>query len=225
VRVCLSAGEALPPELYHRWQKRFGVEILDGIGSAEMFHIYISNRVGDVRPGSLGKLVPGYEAEIRGEGGALVRPGDVGTLWVKGDSAALCYFQAHERSKEVLRGDWVSTGDQFRQDAEGYFYYAGRADDLLKVDGIWVSPLEVENVLLEHEGVLECCVVGYEDESGLTKARAYVVVRPGGAASEEALRVFARARLAHYKVPRQIQFVEELPRSDRGKILRRALRS
>jgi benzoate-CoA ligase family protein len=224
LRVCVSAGEALPAELYHRWKQRFGAEILDGIGSAEMFHIYISNRMGDVRPGSLGKLVSGYEARIVGEDGAEVPRGDVGTLWVKGDSAALCYWQAHERSKQVLQGDWVSTGDQFRCDDEGYFYYAGRADDLLKVGGIWVSPLEVENTLLAHPAVLECCVVGYEDGNQLIKACAYVVRRAGMALEAPDLLTFARGRLAHYKVPHRIEFVDALPRSDRGKVLRRELR-
>jgi benzoate-CoA ligase family protein len=224
LRVCISAGEALPPELYLRWKDAFGVEILDGIGSAELFHIYISNRFGDVRPGSLGKLVPGYEARIVDDNGADVPPDQIGTLWVKGDSAALCYWQAHERSKQVLQGDWVSTGDKFRRDADGYFYYAGRADDLLKIDGIWVSPLEVENVLLAHQGVLECCVVGYEDDNRLVKACAYVVAQPGAALAEEDVRAFARARLAGYKVPRRIEFVDALPRSDRGKVLRRELK-
>src|SRR5262249_42696244 len=143
LRVCISAGEALSSELSRRWKQTFDVEILDGIGSAELFHIYISNRFGDVKPGSLGKIVPGYAARIVGEDGNELPAGQIGTLWVKGDSAALCYWQAHERSKEVLRGDWVSTGDKFRCDEEGYYYYAGRADDLLKIDGIWVSPLEV----------------------------------------------------------------------------------
>jgi benzoate-CoA ligase family protein len=225
LRVCISAGEALPPELYQRWKTTFGVEILDGIGSAELFHIYISNRFGDVRPGSLGRLVPGYEARIVDDEGKEVPPGEIGTLWVKGDSAALCYWQAHERSKEVLRGDWVSTGDKFRRDREGYFYYAGRADDLLKVDGIWVSPLEVENVLLGHPAVLECCVVGYQDEAQLTKAMAYVVPRPGTQLEEDSLREYARERLAHYKVPRRFELVPALPRSDRGKVLRRELKS
>jgi benzoate-CoA ligase family protein len=222
LRVCISAGEALPPELYTRWKEMFGVEILDGIGSAELFHIYISNRFGDVKLGSLGKLVPGYEAKIVDDNGAELPAGEIGSLWVKGDSAALCYWEDHEKSKQVLRGDWVTTGDKFKRDEDGYFYYAGRADDLLKVGGIWVSPLEVENVLLSHPAVLECCVVGYEDENKLVSAKAYVVKK--GEVTEEALREFARARLVHYKVPRKFEFVAALPRSDRGKILRRELK-
>lgn len=227
LRVCISAGEALPPELYHRWKEQFGIEILDGIGSAELFHIYISNRFGEVRPGSLGRLVPGYDAKIVGADGHVVPDGEIGTLWVKGDSAALCYWQAHERSKEVLRGDWVVSGDLFRRDADGFFYYAGRADDMLKVGGIFVSPLEVESCLLRHPNVLEAAVIGYEDDDGLVKPLAYVVAK-GAAPSEILARELiehVKSELAHYKAPRRVQFVDALPRSDRGKILRRELRT
>ncbi len=226
LRVCISAGEALPEELYRRWRARFGVEILDGIGSAELFHIYISNRFSQVRPGSLGQLVPGYEARIVDEAGQEVAPGEIGTLWVKGDSAALCYWQAHEKSKQVLRGDWVVSGDLFHRDREGYFYYAGRADDLLKVGGIFVSPVEVESCLQRHPAVLETAVAGYEDEEKLVKPIAYVVVRPPAAPCEALARSLiehARSELAHYKAPRRIEFVTALPRSDRGKILRKSL--
>jgi benzoate-CoA ligase len=227
LRVCVSAGEALPEELYRRFKERFGVEILDGIGSAELFHIYISNRAGEVRAGSLGRLVPGYEARVVGPDGNDLPHGEIGTLWVKGDSAGLCYFQAHEKSKQVLRGDWVVSGDLFRRDAEGFFYYAGRADDLLKVGGIWVSPVEVEGVLIKHPNVLEAAVVGFEDDDGLVKPLAYVV--PKGAAPSDALAAsiieHARTQMAHYKAPRKVQFVDALPRSDRGKILRRELKA
>lgn len=227
LRACISAGEALPEELYRRWKDLTGVEILDGIGSAELFHIYITNRPGDVVPGSLGRVVPGYQARLVGPDGNDVPDGEIGTLWVRGDSAAICYWQAHEKSKEVLRGDWVVSGDLFRRDAEGRFYYVGRADDLLKVGGIFVSPLEVEEVLLTHPAVLEVAVVGYEDEDRLVKAMAYVVLRPAatpGEALAEELIQHARGRLAHYKAPRRIEFVPALPRSDRGKVLRRVLR-
>jgi benzoate-CoA ligase len=227
LRVTISAGEALPEELYRRWTETFHSEILDGIGSAEMFHIYISNRFGEVRPGTLGKIVPGYEARILDDDGRELPPDEIGTLWVKGDSAALCYFGAHEKSKEVLRGDWVVSGDKFSRDAEGYFRYAGRADDLLKVGGIFVAPVEVENAILAHGAVLECVVVGYEDDDRLTKAKAVVVVKAGvdaGAALAEELTTYLRARLAHYKVPRKIEFAAELPRSDRGKLLRRQVK-
>src|SRR5258706_2948253 len=178
LRVCISAGEALPEELYRRWMERFGVEILDGIGSAELFHIYISNRFGEVRPGSLGKLVPGYQARVVGDDGSDLAPGEIGTLWVNGDSAALCYWQAHEKSKEILRGDWVVSGDLFHRDEQGYFYYAGRADDLLKVGGIFVAPTEVEACLMRHPGVLEAAAVGDEDEEGRVKPRAFWARRP-----------------------------------------------
>jgi benzoate-CoA ligase family protein len=227
LRACISAGEALPPELYQRWKETFAVEILDGIGSAELFHIYISNRYGMVKPGSLGTIVPGYAAKIVGPDGGEVPDGEIGTLWVKGDSAAICYWQAHEKSKEVLRGDWVVSGDLFRKDRDGFFYYAGRADDMLKVGGIFVSPMEVESCLLRHPHVLEAAVVGYEDDDGLVKPLAFIVAK-GASPSEELGRAIiehAKQQLAHYKAPRKIEFVEALPRSDRGKILRRELRS
>jgi acyl-coenzyme A synthetase/AMP-(fatty) acid ligase len=227
LRVVLSAGEALPEELYRRFKSSYGVEILDGIGSAELFHIYISNRFGEVRPGSLGQLVPGYEARVVRPDGTEADAGEIGTLWVRGDSAALCYWQAHEASKQTLRGDWVVSGDLFHRDAEGYFYYDGRADDLLKVGGIFVSPLEVEAVLLQHESVLEVAVVGEENQAGLTKALAFVVTKQGYTPSPTlaaALIEHTRARLVHYKAPQRIEFTDALPRSDRGKVLRRVLR-
>ncbi|HEY7956856.1 MAG: benzoate-CoA ligase family protein [Polyangia bacterium] len=227
LRVCISAGEALPEELYRRWMARFGVEILDGIGSAELFHIYISNRFGEVRPGTLGRLVPGYEAKVVGPEGGDVPDGEIGTLWVKGDSAALCYWQAHEKSKEVLRGDWVVSGDLFRRDGDGYFCYAGRADDMLKVGGIFVAPTEVESCLMRHPQVLEAAVVGYEDDSGLVKPLAYVVPRDAAPSAElsDSILAHCKRELARYKAPHRIEFVDALPRSDRGKILRRELRS
>ncbi len=225
VRAALSAGEALPEELYHRWKAKFGVEILDGIGSAELFHIYVTNAPGDVRPGSLGKVVPGYEAKIVRPDGQEAAPGEIGNLWVKGDSAAVFYFQAHEKSKETFRNDWVVSGDLFRRDEAGYFYYAGRADDLLKVGGIFVSPVEVEGALMRHPRVLEAAVIGYEDEERLVKAMAYIVVNEGSGDDGLAADLVAHCKreLAAYKAPRKIEFVAALPRSDRGKILRREL--
>ena len=227
LRFAVSAGEALPPELYHRWKKTFGVEILDGIGSAELFHVYVSNRHNDVKPGSLGKLVPGYEARIVGVDGQDVADGEIGTLWVKGDSAAVFYWQAHEKSKEVLRGDWVVSGDLFRRDPEGYFWYAGRADDMLKVGGVFVSPYEIENCMLQHEAVREVCVVGFADSEGLIKPKAFVVpeelYQPTVELAED-LKNFVKERLAPYKYPRFIQFMKELPKNDRGKIERKKLR-
>ena len=227
VRATISAGEALPEELYHRYKAKYGGEILDGIGSAELFHIYVSNVPGDVRPGSLGRVVPGYEAKIVRPDGQEAAHGEIGNLWVKGDSAALFYFQAHEKSKQTFHDDWVVSGDLFRSDEEGYLFYAGRADDLLKVGGIFVSPVEVESTLMRHPRVLEAAVIGYEDEERLVKAMAYVVAHdfdPGEAASlTAALVAHCKRELAAYKAPRKVEFVSALPRSDRGKILRREL--
>jgi benzoate-CoA ligase len=225
LRLCLSAGEALPEELYRRWVEAFGVEILDGIGSAEMFHIYISNSPGQVVPGSLGRLVPGYEARIVGPDGGDVPDGEAGTLWVKGESAAVMYWQAHEKSKEVLRGDWVVTGDHMRRDQGGLFWYEGRTDDMLKVSGMFVSPYEVENCLLQHSRVAECAVIGYKDRDGLIKPKAYVVCREGAGDETLAreLQDFVKARLAPFKYPRSVEFARSLPKNDRGKIDRRKL--
>jgi len=226
LRACLSAGEALPPELYHRWMDAYGVEILDGIGSAEMFHIYVSNRPGKVVPGSLGTVVPGYEARIVGPDGRDVRDGEIGELWIKGDSAALCYWGAHEASKQRFAGDWCFTGDQFSRDGAGNFWYHGRSDFMLKVSGIWVSPLEIENCLMGHPSVRECCVVGHPDENQLVKPLAYVVPTPGTAPDArlvEHLQAHAKALMAPYKYPRWIEFVDSLPKNDRGKIDRRVV--
>jgi benzoate-CoA ligase family protein len=229
IRFMWSAGEALPRELHERWERAFGVPIIDGIGSAESFHIYISNRPGDVRPGSLGKLVPGYEAKLVDDDGADVAQGDVGTLWLKGDSAALYYHSAYEKSKEHLRGGWIVSGDKFRQDADGYWYYEGRGDDLLKSGGIYVSPLEVENCLMQHAAVHECCVVGKKDEAGLEKPLALIVLKTEFDASpvlQSELIGFAKERLARYKAPHWIVFVDTpLPRNDRDKVDRKRLKA
>lgn len=227
LRVCLSAGEALPAELYRRWIETFSVEILDGIGSAEMFHIYISNRLGEVRLGSLGRVVPGYQARVVGPDEKDASPGEPGTLWIKGASRALCYWGSREQSELTFRGEWCVTGDQFRVDDEGFYWYEGRADDMLKVSGIFVSPLEIEDCLLSHPSVKEVCVVGAEDEGGLTKPKAFVVTRPGaeaGPALVEELKSFVKGRLSPYKYPRWIEFLEALPRNDRGKVQRKLLR-
>ncbi len=228
VRFCLSAGEALPVELYERWQKTFGIEILDGIGSAEMFHIYITNRPGDVRPGSLGRIVAGYEAQIIDAAGREVATGEMGTLRIKGDSAALCYWQAHEKSKETFAGDSCTTGDQFHVDDEGYYWYHGRTDDMLKVSGVFVAPVEIESCLLQHEAVVECAVIGHEAGDGLVKPKAFVVVRAPhrpDAELAQTLKEFVKTHLALYKYPRWIEFVPSLPKNDRGKIDRKQLKS
>ena len=228
IRFSYSAGEALPVELYHRWKETFGVEICDGIGSAEMFHIYITNRPGDVRPGSLGRIVPGYEARIVDADNRGVPVGEMGTLKIKGDSAALCYWNAHEKSKETFAGDWCTTGDQFHVDEEGYYWYHGRTDDMLKVGGVFVARSEIENCLLQHEAVLECAVVGHDDGDDLVKPKAVVVAREGHEAGDELaedIKQFVKARIALYKYPRWIEFVPSLPKNDRGKIDRRQLQT
>ncbi len=227
LRFCYSAGEALPVELYTRWIETFGVEICDGIGSAEMFHIYITNRPDDVKPGSLGRVVEGYEARIVDAEGVEVPTGEMGTLRVKGDSAALCYWNAHEKSKETFAGDWCTTGDQFHVDEEGYYWYHGRTDDMLKVSGVFVAPAEIENCLLQHEAVMEAAVVGHDDGSGLVKPKAFVVAREGHAPTEELaqnIKEFVKSKLALYKYPRWVEFVPSLPKNDRGKIDRKRLK-
>lgn len=227
LRLVLSAGEKLPEPLQRDWLARTGVEILDGIGSAELFHIYISNRPGAVRVGSLGQAVPGYDCRVVDDTGFEIAAGEIGRLHVRGESAALCYWHAHEASKETFRGDLVVTGDLFRMDEDGYFYYEGRADDLLKVGGKFVAPHEVEACLLAHEAVAEAAVVGYRDAEGLDKPRAFVVPQPGhegGPPLAAALQEWVKTKLQPYKYPRQVVFLPELPRNDRGKIDRRALK-
>jgi len=228
LRVSLSAGEALPESLYSAWMQRTGVEILDGIGSAEMFHIYISSYPGRVRPGSLGNLVPGYEVEIVAADFQPVPTGEVGRLRVRGGSTSLCYWGDNNKSRETFQADWCTTGDMFRVDDEGYFYYEGRADDLLKVSGIFVSPLEIENALLEHDAVAEVCIVGHEEEANLTKPYAFIVCAAGHAGCDELsadLKAFLKDRLAPYKYPRWFEWCDELPKNDRGKIARKDLKA
>jgi benzoate-CoA ligase family protein len=227
LRLCTSAGEALPRELYDRWLATFGVEVLDGIGSSEAYHIYISNRPGRVRPGSVGEVVPGYRARVVDEDGQEMPDGEVGTLWIEGDTAAFLYWNAHEQTKKTFEGDLVKTGDLFVRDADGFFWYRGRRDDLIKVGGIWVAPAEIEHCLIEHSDVVECAVVGYEDR-GLTLTRAHVVLRAGIEGSQDlaaALQEHVRSRLSPHKYPRDIRFVVELPKTPSGKIDRRALRA
>lgn len=226
LRMCLSAGEALPPALYDRWNQRWGhCEILDGIGSAEMFHIYITNYPGEVKPGSLGRVVPGYEARVVGPDGQEVADGEMGRLWVRGDSSALCYWGDQTKTREVFNGEWVTSADLFRREGE-HFFYAGRGDDILKVRGMFVSPLEIEDCLAAHPAVRECAVIGVDDGDGLIVPKAFVALRDGFAGDEAlvtTLQEHAKARLARYKFPRLVEFVAELPRNDRGKIVRRAL--
>ena len=226
LRFCYSAGEALPKELYERWMNAYGVDICDGIGSAEMFHIYITNRPGDIKPGSLGRIVEGYEAKIVDAESNEVPTGEMGTLRIKGDSASLCYWNAHEKSKETFAGDWCTTGDQFHVDEDGYYWYHGRTDDMLKVSGVFVAPAEIENCLLQHEAILECAVVGHEAD-GLVKPKAFVVLREGFASGDqlvEEIKQFVKNSIAVYKYPRWVEFVDSLPKNDRGKIDRKQLK-
>lgn len=227
VRICVSAGEALPPDIYYRWKQRFGVDILDGIGSTEMLHIFLSNRLGAIKPESTGKPVPGYELKIVDDEGKELPQGEIGTLMVKGDSAAQFYWRKREKTRQTMQGEWINTGDKYYGDKEGYYWCAGRTDDMLKVGGIWVSPVEVENCLGTHPAVLESAVVGSKDDQGLIKPKAFVVLREGFNPSNdlsEELKKWVQERMAKYKYPRWIEFVKELPKSTTGKILRFKLR-
>jgi len=226
LRFCTSAGEALPGDLLERWLDAFGVEVLDGIGSSEAYHIYVSSRPGAVRPGSLGQEVPGYQARVVDEEGRELPDGETGRLWVRGPTAALMYFNDRAKSLSTYAGDLVMTGDLFRRDADGYFWYRGRADELLKVGGIWVAPAEIERSLATHPDVEECAVVGYH-EDGLQRPRAFVVLRDGAAGSPdlaEALQRHVRSQLSPHKYPRDVRFVDELPKTASGKIDRARLR-
>ena len=228
IRLAVSAGEALPPALYDRFKHRFGVDILDGIGSTEAGHMFISNRPGHIRPGSSGLIVEGYGARILDDTGQPVPIGEIGNLWIEGDSVCAGYWNQHEKTKHTMEGRWLRTGDKYTQDAEGYFWYAGRSDDMLKVGGLWVSPVEVENALVSHPAVLECGVVGREDHDTLVKPMAFIVLREGMAGTPELakeLQQFVRERLAEYKRPRWVEFLAELPKTATGKIQRFKLRA
>ncbi len=227
VRLAVSAGESLPPALFERFQERYGIEILDGIGSTEVLHIFISNRPGAARPGSCGRVVDGYEARLVDEAGVPVPPGEVGSLLIKGDSTCAFYWNQHEKTKATIEGEWIRTGDRLHRDEDGYFWYAGRSDDMLKVGGLWVSPIEIERVLVEHPAVLECGVAARLDPDGLVKPAAYVVLREareGTAELAAELQQYVRGRLAEYKRPRWLEFVAELPKTATGKIQRFKLR-
>jgi len=224
VRLCVSAAEALPAELWRRWHDAYGVAILDGIGSTEMLHIFCSNSPGDLRPGSSGRPVPGYELKLLDEELDRTPPGETGNLYVRGDSALACYWRQHEKTKQTVIGDWVYTGDRYRQDTEGYWWYQGRVDDMLKVGGLWVSPVEIEAVLVEHPAVFECAVVQVLVE-GLTRIKAVVVAK----GAEEArltpeLQEWCKQRLRRYEYPHVVEYVDELPKTTTGKIQRYKLR-
>jgi benzoate-CoA ligase len=228
LRLCNSAGEALPEDVARRWQRRTGVDIVDGIGSTEMLHIFISNRPDRIRYGTLGKPVPGFEAKIVDDEGNLVTAGETGHLLVRGSTSAKFYWNQHARSRDTFVGSWTRTGDRFRLDDNGDFVYAGRADDMLKVGGIYVSPIEVESALIAHPAVHEAAVVGKEDSDRLVKPMAFIVLANNFAVSNaltEELKAFVKSRLAPHKYPRWIEYVQELPKTATGKIQRFKLRA
>ena len=229
VRLAVSAGESLPAEIFEQFRARFGIEILDGIGSSEMLHIFLSSRPGEARAGSCGRQVPGYDAKILDDAGEPAAMDEAGNLWVKGESAFAEYWRIPQLTAQTKRDGWVNTGDKFSRDAEGYFYYRGRADDMMKVSGMWVSPGEVENALLGHPAIAECAVVGNADAVGLVRPVAYIVLRQsvtntaGGLDSE--IYGWLRTRLLGFKCPQEYRFVKELPRTATGKVQRYLLRT
>lgn len=225
MRLVSSAGEALPADLGDRFSRHFGVDIVDGIGSTEMLHIFLSNRPNDVRYGTTGWPVPGYQIELRGDDGQPVADGDMGDLYIKGPSSALMYWGNRAKSRETFQGGWTKSGDKYVRNPDGTYTYGGRSDDMLKVSGIYVSPFEVEATLVQHPSVLEAAVIGVNDVDGLVKTKAYVVRKEGATVSEEELKVFVKDKLAPYKYPRQIAFVDDLPKTATGKIQRFKLRA
>ena len=227
LRFCVSAGEPLAAELYSRWRARFGTEIIDGLGSTEVLHMYVSSRPGRVKPGSSGYPVPGYEVKILDDAGNALGPNEVGDLHVKGPSTAIMYWNRRDQTTQKMRGEWFVSGDKYTVDEDGYFWYAGRTDDMFKVAGEWVSPIEIESILIEHDAVLESAVVSWQEPSGILKPKAFVVLknsRPGSDDLIAELQTFVRGRTAHYKCPRAIEFLEELPKTATGKIQRFKLR-
>ncbi|MBZ5569228.1 MAG: benzoate-CoA ligase family protein [Acidobacteriia bacterium] len=227
IRNAISAGEALPAAIFQRFESRFGVEILDAIGSTEALHMFIANRPGAAHPGSSGQVIPGMDARIVDEGGRAVSTGEVGNLYIRSDAVCSCYWNQHEKTKDAIDGHWLRTGDKYRQDADGYFWYAGRTDDMLKVSGVWVSPAEIESTLVEHPAVQEAAVVGRKDQDELVKPAAYVVLHAGHVPAPDLaqqLQEFVATRLAAYKRPRWVEFLPELPKTATGKIQRFKLR-
>jgi benzoate-CoA ligase family protein len=227
VRACVSAGEALPADLFRRWKEKTGATILDGIGSTEALHIFIGNSLADHKPGTSGRPVPGYEVRILDENGDAVPKGESGGLWIRAESAAKYYWNKPEKTVETMVNGWLNTGDTYRQDAEGYFIYEGRSDDMLKVGGIWCSPVEIENCLIGHPAVLEAAVVGHADDQALIKPKAIVVLKQpggGGEALTGELMALCKKTLAPYKYPRWVEYVPELPKTATGKIQRFKLR-
>jgi acyl-coenzyme A synthetase/AMP-(fatty) acid ligase len=226
LRFATSAGEALPPSLYARWKETFGVELYDGLGTAEMWHVFVSNQPGSVRPGSLGRVVDGFELAVRDADGRDVPEGEVGRLWVRGDSRALGYWQDTPQSHDAFRGEWFASGDLVRRDEDGFVHYVGRGDDALKVGGKWLLPAEVEDCLLSHEAVTEAAVVGVADSSGLTRPVAFVVpvANRNPDDLEGTLQQHCLTHLDAYKHPRKVFVVDDFPRTHLGKVDRGALR-
>ena len=225
LRLACSAGEALPSELGERFTKHFGIELLDGIGSTEMLHIYLSNRPGDNHYGTTGKPVPGYDIELRLEDGGVTADGEIGDLYVRGPSSALMYWNNREKSRDTFQGAWTKSGDKYVRNPDGTYTNSGRSDDMLRVSGMYVSPFEVEATLIQHDAVLEAAVVGHRDDDGLVKTKAYVVLNDGQDVTGAELKEFVKSRLAPYKYPRIIEFIDALPKTATGKIQRFRLRN
>nr|CCA65703.1 anthranilate-CoA ligase [Stigmatella aurantiaca Sg a15] len=228
LRLCVSASEALPAALWYAWKEATGVDIIDGIGCTENFHIFISNRPGDIRPGSSGKPVEGYELKLVDDEGKTVPAGEIGNVLLRSETAALSYWHNFEKSRQTFQGEWLATGDKYFVDADGYYWHAGRSDDMLKVGGIWVSPVEVESTLIQHPAVQECAVIGCPDQSRLIKPKAFIILKPEQIPSEALIRQITdhcTEKMAAYKRPRWIEFVTELPKTATGKIQRFKLRS
>ena len=228
LRICLSSGEPLPPALFHQWKARTGVELLDVVGSTEATHDFLANRPGRAKAGSSGEVTPAFEAKIVDDDGREVPIGEVGNLMVRGDATAPYYWNKHEQTKRMMQGEWLKTGDTYYRDAEGYYWYCGRSDDMMKVGGMWVSPIEIENTLLEHPAVLESGVIGETDADGLIKPKAYVLLKSEFQASDQLrteLQNHVKSKLAPYKYPRSVEFVDELPKTVTGKIQRFRLRA
>ena len=228
LRICLSSGEPLPPAIFHQWKERTGLELLDVVGSTEATHDFLANRPGRAKPGSSGEVTPAFEAKIVDDNGHEVPTGEVGNLMVKGDANAAYYWNKHEQTKRMMQGEWLKTGDTYYCDDEGYYWYCGRSDDMMKVGGLWVSPIEIENTLMEHEAVLEVGVIGATDADGLLKPKAYIVLKSEFKACDELrteLQSHVKNKLTPYKYPRWVEFVEDLPKTVTGKIQRFRLRS
>ena len=228
LRLCVSAGEALPPDIGRRWRERYGIDILDGLGSTEMLHIFLSNRSGEVKYGTTGKPVPGYEVRLVGDTGEMLKKGEMGELQVRGPTSAIMYWNNREQSRATFLGEWTRSGDKYIEDEDGFFVYCGRRDDMLKVGGMYVSPFEVEGALCTHQDVLEAAVVAWPDPDGLIKPKAFVVLKSASQACDAlalALQEHCKSRLAPYKYPRSIEFRTDLPKTATGKIQRFKLRA